>query len=186
MVDPFLAAEAFGCLGLAGCCLWTFAATRARMIAVQLASGPCFALHWALQGHWTAALSSVLMLALAAVSLGLEGNPGNARVRAARVLFLCLLPAEAAMAALTWQGPASAFAAAGTAVVCAARWQVQADRFRALLLLSSVPWLGHNLLVGSAPSVAADLFCLGRAAAERRWTFRRAPSPSAAAALSAG
>jgi len=68
MADHPLVAEVFGCLGVAGCCLWTFAATRARMIALQLLSGTCFALHWALLGHWTAALSSVLMLALAVVS----------------------------------------------------------------------------------------------------------------------
>ena len=176
MADLPLAAEAFGCLGLAGCCLWTFVATRSRMIALQLLSGICFALHWALQGHWTAALSCALMLALAVVSLGLEGGAGSGRVRAARVLFLCLMPAVAAMAALTWQGPASAFAAAGTAMVCLARWQVRVERFRALLLFSSVPWLGHNLLVGSVPGVAADLFCLWRAAAERRRTPRDAPA----------
>ena len=184
MADFTVAAEVFGCLGLAGCCLWTFAATRARMTVVQLASGLCFALHWALQGHWTAALSCALMLMLAVVSLGLEGHVNSARVRAARVLFLCLLPVVAAVAALTWQGPASAFAAVGTATICLGRWQVRAERFRALLLLSSVPWLGHNLLVGSAPGVAADLFCLARAAAER-WRMPRAPA-AAAAALSAG
>lgn len=180
MADLHLAAEVFGCLGLAGCCAWTFAATRARMVAVQLLSGSCFALHWALQGHHTAALSSVLMLALALVSLGLDGGARGGRARAARALFICLLPAVAAMAALTWQGPASAFAAAGTAVVCLARWQVRVERFRILLLLSSVPWLGHNLLVGSAPGVAADLFCLWRAAADR-WRPSRTIAPSAAA-----
>jgi hypothetical protein len=182
MADLHLAAEVFGCLGLVGCCVWTFAATRARMIALQLLSGSCFALHWALQGHWTAALSCALMLALAVVSLALEGNAGGGRVRVARVLFLCLLPAVAAVAALTWQGPASAFAAVGTAVVCLARWQVRMERFRALLLLSSVPWLGHNLLVGSVPGVAADLFCLWRAASERRGTARGASPASPAVA----
>ena len=182
MADHPLVAEVFGCLGVAGCCLWTFAATRARMIALQLLSGTCFALHWALLGHWIAALSSVLMLALAVVSLGLEGCAGSGRARAARVLFLCLMPVVATMAALTWQGPASALAAAGTAMVCLARWQVRVERFRALLLFSSVPWLGHNLLVGSVPGVAADLFCLWRAAAERRGTSRGVSPAGAAAA----
>lgn len=92
------------------------------------------------------------------------------------------MPVVATMAALTWQGPASAFAAAGTAMVCLARWQVRVERFRALLLFSSVPWLGHNLLVGSVPGVAADLFCLWRAAAERRGTSRGVSPAGAAAA----
>jgi hypothetical protein len=158
-------AEVFGWLGLAGCCLWSFARTRSGMTTVQLLlSGPGFLLHWALQGHWTAALSCGLMLGLAAASLALEGPPDSSKVRLARALFLLLLPAIALTAALTWEGTASAFAAIGTAMVCLARWQLRPKRLRALLLLSSIPWLGHNLLVWSLPGIGADLFCLSRAA----------------------
>ena len=174
-------AEACGWLGLAGCCLWSFARTRSRMITVQLLSGPGFLLHWALQGHWTAALSCALMLGLAAASLALEGPPGSGGVRLARALFLLLLPVIALTAALTWEGTVSGFAALGTAMVCLARWQLRPERFRTLLLLSSLPWLGHNLLVWSLPGIGADLFCLSRAAMgwwERRAARGTAPLPA--------
>ncbi len=184
-MDPlFLAAQACGWVGLAGCCLWTFARTRAGMIAVQLGTGWGFLLHWALLGHWTAALSTGLTLALAAASAALEGPAGSRRVRAGRALFLALLPVIAGVTLMSWGGPESLFAGLGTAVACLARWQTDAGRFRGLLLASAAPWLVHNLAVGSLPAVAADLFCLGRAGLGV-WQARRSRARSTAAAAAA-
>lgn len=157
-------AQACGWYGLATSCLWSFARTRRGMIALQLLSGPGFLLHWALQGHWTAAGSCGLMLTLALVSLALDGPATSRRVRFGRALFLVMLGPIALVAALSWAGLPSLFAALGTTLTCLGRWQTRPERFRLLLLAGSGPWLMHNLLVGSVPGVATDLFQLSRVA----------------------
>src|SRR3954451_4735015 len=82
--------------GLAGSLTWSFAPTRRAMLAIQISSAPGFILHWALQGHWTAAGLNVLTMLLTLISAALDGPPDSRGVRVARSLYLAaLLPVAA-------------------------------------------------------------------------------------------
>jgi hypothetical protein len=164
-----------GAWGLAGSLTWSFARTRRTMLAVQISSAPGFILHWALQGHWTAAGLTVLTMLLALISAALDGPPDSRGVRVARSLYLVALLPVAALTAWSWEGWHSLFAALGTAIACCGRWQTDKTRFRALILACSVPWFAHNLAVGSLPAMASDLFLMGRGA----WLAARGRVPVA-------
>lgn len=162
-VTAFLA-DGLGFAGSLAACSWSFARSRRRMLAVQMAGSCCFLAHWALQGRATAAAMTGLLLGMAVLSLFLEGPADSPRVRRVRRFYLAALLPIIGFAALTWSGLPSLFAAIGTAMGCYGRWQTDPARHRAVLLASSVPWLAHNLLVGSVPGMCTDLFGLGRAA----------------------
>src|SRR4051794_1113974 len=104
-----------GAWGLAGSLTWSFARTRRAMLAVQISTAPGFILHWALQGHWTAAGMTVLTMLLALISAALDGPPDSRGVRLARALYLLALLPVAALAAWSWAGWHSLFAAASVA-----------------------------------------------------------------------
>ena len=163
-----------GAWGLAGSLTWSFARTRRAMLTVQILTSPGFFLHWALQGHWTAAGLNVLTMLLALISAALDGPPDSRGVRAARSLYLVALLPVAALTAWSWEGWHSLFAALGTTVACCGRWQTDKARFRTLILACSVPWFAHNLAVGSVPAMAADLFLMGRGA----WLALRSRLPA--------
>jgi hypothetical protein len=132
------------------------------MLAVQISAAPGFILHWALQGHWTAAGMIVLTMLLTLISAALDGPPDSRGVCIARSLYLAALLPVAMLAAWSWEGWHSLFAALGTAIACCGRWQTDKTRFRALILACSVPWFAHNLIVGSVPAMVSDLFLMGR------------------------
>jgi hypothetical protein len=170
-----------GAWGLAGSLTWSFARTRRAMLAVQISTAPGFILHWALQGHWTAAGMTVLTMLLTLISAALDGPPDGRGVRIARSLYLAALLPVTVLAAWSWEGWHSLFAALGTAIACYGRWQTDKARFRALILACSVPWFAHNLAVGSVPAMASDLFLMGRGA----WLALRRCAPVAPMAASA-
>src|ERR687886_885181 len=91
------------------------------MLAVQISSAPGFILHWALQGHWTAAGLTVLTMLLALISAALDGPPDSRGVRFARSLYLAALLPVVALMAWSWEGWHSLFAALGTAIACCGR-----------------------------------------------------------------
>jgi hypothetical protein len=134
------------------------------MLAIQISSAPGFFLHWALQGHWTAAGLNVLTMLLTIISAALDGPPDSRGVQVARSLYLVALLPVAALTAWSWEGWHSLFAALGTTIACCGRWQTDKARFRALILANSMPWFAHNLAVGSGPAMASDLFLMGRGA----------------------
>jgi hypothetical protein len=171
-----LLAQAFGFAGVACCCLWSFLPTRRLMICGQMGSAVCFAAHWALMGKFTAFALTLLLLGIAVLSLFMEGPAGSRRVRLVRVAYIGALVPVALATVLTWSGPESLFAAIGTGMGCYGRWLTDAARHRNVLLASSVPWMAHNLLVGSIPGLVADVFCLGRAA-WIRWGHRMPAVP---------
>ena len=70
--------------------------------------------------------------------------------------YLATLPVIAAALALTWNGLPSVCAAVGFAVISLGRYQLSTIRFRWLLLLAVLPWVGHNYIVGSIPGLIAD------------------------------
>lgn len=180
-------ATACGLWGLAGSLTWSYARTRRAMLAVLVCTQPGYILHWALKGDWTAAGLSVLSLLLTLLSTGLSGPVGSLRVTWTRRAFVLALVPVAVIAAATWNGLPSLFAAVGMALGCYARWQTESVRFRRLMLATSLPWLAHDLLAQSAAAVCADLFGITRGAWVEARGFRlratsRAASPAHAAA----
>ena len=170
-----------GAWGLAGSLTWSFARTRRAMLAVQISTAPGFLLHWALQGHWTAAGMTVLTMLLTLISAALDGPPDSRGIRLARSLYLVALLPVVLLAACSWEGWHSLFAALGMAIACFGRWQTDKTRFRALILASSVPWFAHNLAVGSAPAMMSDVFLMSRGA----WLALRHRAPAAGMVASA-
>jgi Bacterial inner membrane protein len=124
---------------------------------------------------------TVLTMLLALISAALDGPPDSRGVRLARALYLVALLPVAVLAAWSWAGWHSLFAALGTTVACCGRWQTDKRRFRALILACSVPWFAHNLAVGSVPAMVSDLFLMGRGA----WLAWRDRAPLARMAASA-
>ncbi|HZF76192.1 MAG TPA: YgjV family protein [Acetobacteraceae bacterium] len=159
-----LLAQLAGFGGVAASCLWSFLPTRRLMIAGQMTGAVCFAAHWGLSGNMTAMVLTGLLLAVAGLSLFLDGPAGSLQVRLVRAGYVAALLPVVLATVLTWAGPESAFAAMGTAMGCYARWLTDAGRHRNVLLLSSVPWMAHNLIVLSVPGLLADVICLSRAA----------------------
>jgi len=118
---------------------------------------------------------TVLTMLLTLISVALDGPPNSRSIRLARCLYLVALLPVVLLAAWSWEGWHSFFAALGTAIACFGRWQTDKARFRTLILACSVPWFVHNLAVGSAPAMMSDLFLMGRGA----WLAlrHRAPAP---------
>ena len=162
-----------GLWGLLGSLSWSFAKKRRTMLAIMLCTQPGYGIYWAGLGDATAAAMSVLAMLLTLLSAGLGGPEGSAMVRWTRRAFMAALIPVAGISLLTWDGLPSAFAAAGMALGCAARWQADGTRFQRLMLSTNLPWLAHDLMAGSAPALASDLFGLARAAWIGVAEFRR-------------
>jgi hypothetical protein len=90
--------------------------------------------------------------ALAAIPLGTR--PGF------RIVYLAILPVIAAAMLASWHGLPSFFAALGLALTSVGRYQLDAGRFRTLILSSIPAWSAHNLLVGSVPGLCSDAMTL--------------------------
>jgi hypothetical protein len=127
---------------------------------------------------------TVLAILLTVISLGLDGEPGSARVRWIRRAYLLTLIPIAAITAVSWTGLPSLLAGAGLALGCLGRWQTDAARFRLLMSASILPWLAHDVLTLAAASICADIFGIGRGA-QMAWNDLAAlrsglPKPAAA------
>ena len=163
-----------GAWGLAGSLTWSFARTRRAMLAVQISTAPGFLLHWALQGHWTAAGMTVLTMLLTLISAALDGPPDSRGLRLARSLYLVALLPVVLLAACSWEGWHSLFAALGTAIACFGRWQTDKTRFRALIQLGALVrpqprrWLGAGDDVRSLPDEPGCLACPAPPCSSRR------------------
>jgi len=155
-------ADICGFWGLAGSVGWSFAHTRRGMLRALMLTQPGYVAYWLLLGHRTAALMTLMAMGLNLLSIGLEGPPGSARVRWTRRAYLFALLPVAALSLVTWEGPHSLLAGTGIALGCLARWQTKPTRFRLILSATSLPWLAHDLLVGTLPALASDAFGIGR------------------------
>lgn len=155
-------ADLCGCWGLLGSLAWSFARTRRGMLAVLMLCQPGYVIYWVLLGHRTAALMTVVGMGVNLLSLGLEGPADSARVRWTRRAYLAALVPVFALTLGTWEGLPSLLAGTGVALGCIARWQVKPTRFRLLMSTPSLPWLAHDLLVGTLPALASDAFGIAR------------------------
>lgn len=144
-------AQLVGLCGMLGGMLWPFFRSRRAMLLVQLV--PClgFALHFALVGAPTAAALNGLAALQVLAALALGAWP------AFRIVYLLILPAIAAVMAMTWTGLPSIFAAAGMALISLARYQTRVAAFRGTMLVALPCWFVHNCLVGSVPGMVSDL-----------------------------
>jgi hypothetical protein len=158
----FTLADLCGFWGLLGSLAWSFARTRRGMLAVLMLTQPGYVTYWILLDHWTAALMTLLTMGLNVLALGLEGPADSARVRWTRRAYLIALLPVFGLTLGTWEGLPSLLAGTGVALGCLARWQVKPKRFRLLMSSTSLPWLAHDLLVGTLPVLASDAFGIAR------------------------
>jgi len=147
-------ATAVGMAGTVGGVAWAVFRDRSTILAVQALSGVLFLAHWYLKGADTAAALCVVSVSQALAAIPLGTRPSF------RYVYLATIPLVAVLLALTWKGAPSIFAALGAAGVAVARYQVDTLRFRVGLACSSPFWFTHNILMGSAPAMTADVISL--------------------------
>jgi len=104
-------------------------------------------LHHGLLHAATAAAGSALSLLRVGCLLRWKGNP---RIES---LFCA---ANVLAAALTWNGPASAFALAAMTAATIGMNRLEGVWLRACLICVSLLWIGHHLLVGSMGGAATE------------------------------
>ena len=149
--DTNLLTQIFGIIGLILAVIWPIFQKRQTILLIQSGIGVAFLIHFWLLGAATGALMNLLsgVQALAAIPLG--DRPYF------RWIYLLTLPAIGAALVSSWQGPSSLCAAIAMAIVSVGRYQLSAPRLRAVILLSAPLWVGHSMLVGSVPALAADV-----------------------------
>ncbi len=133
---------------------WPLFRARSAMLVAYIGNNLGFAVHYALLGHWTAVAMNGVMGVQTIVAIMLVRQP---RLRWA---YYALMPLLALASVATWQGPPSFLAAAATTLSTLGRMQTNDAVLRILLLASTPFWAIHDLLVGSAPGLVADLLSM--------------------------
>jgi hypothetical protein len=152
--DASLAANLLGAGGVLGNFAWPLFRRREGMLASQAVACAFFTAHFVMIGATTGAAMTTLagLQALAAIPLG--SRPGF------RNLYLAILPLIGAAMLASWHGLPSFFAALGLALTSVGRYQLDATRFRTLILMSIPAWSVHNVLTGSIPGLCSDALTL--------------------------
>jgi hypothetical protein len=132
---------------------------RSMMLTVYIGNNLGFALHYALLGHWTAVAMNGLMSVQTVVAIMLVHQP---RLRCA---YYALIPVLAVASVVTWGGLPSFLAAGATTLSTIGRMQTNNVALRILLMAATPFWAVHDLLVGSAPGLIADVLSAGTGAA---------------------
>lgn len=144
-------AQALGVAAAACGMGWALFRSRAGMLAAQACCGVLFAGHFWVIAADTAAVMNLLAAAQAAAAIPLGRKPRF------RLIYLGLLPVIAAGVWLTWGGGPSLAAAAGTALISLARYQVDVRRFRIFMAVALPCWFVHNVWVFSIPGMLSDV-----------------------------
>lgn len=144
-------AQALGVAAAACGMGWALFRGRAGMLAAQACCGGFFAGHFWLIGATTGAAMNVLAAAQAVAAIPLGERPGF------RLVYVTLLPVIAVGVWLTWDGGPSLAAAAGTALVSLARYQVSVLRVRVFMAAALPCWFIHNVWVFSIPGMLSDV-----------------------------
>jgi inner membrane protein len=137
-------------VGLAGRAAWPLFSSRVGVLRVQLFIGLAFAAHYSLIGIATAAIVNVvgsLQVAIVLLPLG---------ARRARHISCGLIAAMTGASVVTWEGPASLFAAVGQMLMVVARMQIDVRAIFELLFIGQLLWCVHDIVVGSPMAIAAD------------------------------
>ncbi|HZH28610.1 MAG TPA: YgjV family protein [Azospirillaceae bacterium] len=180
LVTVFSGLDIFGVLGvLFGSSSGLFRSRRNILLCGAMGS-TCFALHFAGTGAHTGAIMCAVSMTQ---SLAASRIPdGGARPK--WLLPFCGATTAVVLGStlLTWQGPASLFAASGSLLATLGRLQSSPQRMRLAFLACSLSWMGHNLLNLSVPGLAGDVlgisllsFALHRDGLWRRLSARNRP-----------
>src|SRR5260370_36564549 len=102
------AADGAGLVAMVCFVAWPLFQARSMMLMAYIGNNLCFALHYALLGHWTAVAMNGLMSAQTVVAIMLVRQP---RLRWA---YYALIPVLAVACEAPWQGLPSFLAAAAT------------------------------------------------------------------------
>jgi Bacterial inner membrane protein len=152
------AADGAGLLAMVCFVAWPLFQARSIMLIAYIGNNLCFALHYALLGHWTAVAMNGLMGAQTVVVIMLVRQP---RLRWA---YYALMPVLTFASAVTWQGVPSFLAAAATTLSTIGRMQTNDVILRVLLLAATPLWVVHDLIVGSFPGLIADVLSMATGA----------------------
>jgi Bacterial inner membrane protein len=126
------AADGAGLIAMVWFVAWPLFQARWMMLIACIGNNLCFALHYALLGHWTAVAMNGLMSVQTVVAIMLVRRP---RLRWA---YYALMPMLALASVVTWQGVPSLIVR--------------------VLLLAATPFRAvHDLIVGSFPGLIADV-----------------------------
>jgi Bacterial inner membrane protein len=122
------AADGAGLVAMLCFIAWPLFQARWMMLVAYIGNNLCFALHYALLGHWTAVAMNGLMSVQTVVAIMLVRQP---RLRWA---YYALMPMLALASVVTWQGVPSFLAAAATTLSTIGRMQTNDVILRVLLL----------------------------------------------------
>ena len=148
------AADGAGLVAMACFIAWPLFQARWMMLVAYIGNNLCFALHYALLGHWTAVAMNGLMSVQTVVAIMLVRQPRL------RWTYYALMPVLALASVVTWQGAPSLLAAAATTLSTIGRMQTNDVILRVLLLAATPFWAAHDLLVGSFPGLTADVLSM--------------------------
>jgi hypothetical protein len=160
------AADGAGLVAMVCFIAWPLFQARWMMLIAYIGNNLCFALHYALLGHWTAVAMNGLMSVQTVVAIMLVRQP---RLRFA---YYGLMPVLALASAVTWQGVPSFLAAAATTLSTIGRMQTNDVILRVLLLAATPFWAVHDLIVGSFPGLIADVLSMATGATVLLWHSR--------------
>jgi hypothetical protein len=144
------AADGAGLVAMVCFVAWPLFQARWMMLIAYIGNNLCFALHYALLGHWTAVAMNGIMSVQTVVAIMLVRQP---RLRWA---YYALMPVLALASVITWQGVPSFLAVAATTLSTIGRMQTNDVILRVLLLAATPFWAVHDLIVGSFPGLIAE------------------------------
>ena len=160
------AADGAGLVAMTCFVAWPLFQARWMMLIAYICNNLCFALHYALLGHWTAAAMNGLMSVQTVVAIMLVRQP---RLRWA---YYALMPVLALASVVTWRGVPSFLAAAATTLSTIGRMQTNDVILRVLLLAATPFWAVHDLIIGSFPGLIADVLSIATGATMLLWYSR--------------
>jgi Bacterial inner membrane protein. len=157
MADNPVAAGA-GLVAMVCLTVWPLFRARSAMLGTYVGNNLGFVAHYALLGHWTAAVMNGLMTVQTGVAIWLVRWP---RLRWA---YFALMPVLVGTSLATWEGLPSLLSLAATALSTLGGMQSNEIVLRGLLLSSTPFWAAHDLAVGSLPGLVADVLSMATGA----------------------
>ncbi len=168
-------ANVFGVLGIAANIFWISLKTRKNILAGQVLACFFIVLHYYCLGALTGAAVMAIVGVQALLAIPLEKYP---KFRAVYGVSLVLTPV---VCFYTWQGPQSIFSSLALGLMCFANFHVNLIRLRAIIIMSIIFWVAHNLMVPSYPglisnaiSLSISIFVLRRELLESKYEISRA------------
>lgn len=154
MLTDASVAALFGFAGVSFGATWGLFRSKKAIITAQALCSACFITHYALIGAVTgAAMSSLSLTQSLLVGTGWRG-------RLMTALFWLTIPVMALFTALTWNGVPSLASGLGLTLAACGRWQTNLLRLRLFFLASTLCWIVHDVMVGSAFGCTANIVTL--------------------------